>query len=189
MVGNCAISFFFESSVKYFSASFCVCITSPLCFVTVQTNWTKPSVLMEEVKANKCSCLHIQESHSPPVQELIMEKIFFFFLCPVTRLLSISFSWVRFFFSLCVVGKKVQVLSGHKDWISCCSVSSDCSMIASVGRFDRVSYIIVKVCFIFKAKPGIATQKQKHLHYWRTYIFVLFMCCFYVFIDFLSMCI
>ncbi|KAM8886711.1 WD repeat and SOCS box-containing protein 2 isoform 2-T2 [Spinachia spinachia] len=34
--------------------------------------------------------------------------------------------------------KKVQVLSGHKDWISCCSVSSDCSMIASVGRFDRV---------------------------------------------------
>ncbi|XP_043965512.1 WD repeat and SOCS box-containing protein 2 isoform X2 [Gambusia affinis] len=35
-------------------------------------------------------------------------------------------------------GKKVQVLSGHKDWISCCSVSSDCSMIASVGRFDRM---------------------------------------------------
>ncbi|XP_068167337.1 WD repeat and SOCS box-containing protein 2 [Antennarius striatus] len=35
-------------------------------------------------------------------------------------------------------GKRVQVLSGHKDWISCCSVSSDCSMIASVGRFDRM---------------------------------------------------
>lgn len=35
-------------------------------------------------------------------------------------------------------GKKVQVLHGHKDWISCCSVSSDCSMIASVGRFDRM---------------------------------------------------
>ncbi|XP_075960689.1 WD repeat and SOCS box-containing protein 2 [Anarhichas minor] len=35
-------------------------------------------------------------------------------------------------------GKKVQVLSGHKDWISCCCVSSDCSMIASVGRFDRM---------------------------------------------------
>uniref|UniRef100_A0A3B3XCB1 Uncharacterized protein n=1 Tax=Poecilia mexicana TaxID=48701 RepID=A0A3B3XCB1_9TELE len=35
-------------------------------------------------------------------------------------------------------GKKVQVLSGHKDWISCCSVSPDCSMIASVGRFDRM---------------------------------------------------
>lgn len=32
----------------------------------------------------------------------------------------------------------MQVLSGHKDWISCCSVSPDCSMIASVGRFDRV---------------------------------------------------
>uniref|UniRef100_A0A3Q3VPY6 SOCS box domain-containing protein n=1 Tax=Mola mola TaxID=94237 RepID=A0A3Q3VPY6_MOLML len=30
-------------------------------------------------------------------------------------------------------GKKVQVLSGHKDWISCCSVSSDCSMIASMA--------------------------------------------------------
>ncbi|XP_075881922.1 WD repeat and SOCS box-containing protein 2 isoform X1 [Nelusetta ayraudi] len=35
-------------------------------------------------------------------------------------------------------GKRVQVLSGHKDWISCCSVSPDCSMIASVGRFDRM---------------------------------------------------
>lgn len=35
-------------------------------------------------------------------------------------------------------GKKVQVLSGHKDWVSCCCVSSDCSMIASVGRFDRM---------------------------------------------------
>ncbi|XP_037832526.1 WD repeat and SOCS box-containing protein 2 isoform X2 [Kryptolebias marmoratus] len=35
-------------------------------------------------------------------------------------------------------GKKVQVLSGHKDWISSCCVSSDCSMIASVGRFDRM---------------------------------------------------
>ncbi|MEQ2188610.1 hypothetical protein GOODEAATRI_016848, partial [Goodea atripinnis] len=37
-----------------------------------------------------------------------------------------------------LTGKKVQVLSGHKDWISCCCVSSDCSMIASVGRFDRM---------------------------------------------------
>ncbi|KAJ4941932.1 hypothetical protein JOQ06_011804 [Pogonophryne albipinna] len=35
-------------------------------------------------------------------------------------------------------GKTVQVLSGHKDWISSCCVSSDCSMIASVGRFDRM---------------------------------------------------
>ncbi|XP_061672404.1 WD repeat and SOCS box-containing protein 2 [Syngnathoides biaculeatus] len=35
-------------------------------------------------------------------------------------------------------GKKVQVLSGHKDWISCCCVSSDCSMMATVGRFDRM---------------------------------------------------
>uniref|UniRef100_A0A3P9D3D3 WD repeat and SOCS box containing 2 n=1 Tax=Maylandia zebra TaxID=106582 RepID=A0A3P9D3D3_9CICH len=35
-------------------------------------------------------------------------------------------------------GKKVQVLYGHKDWISSCCVSSDCSMIASVGRFDRM---------------------------------------------------
>uniref|UniRef100_A0A3B5M0U5 WD repeat and SOCS box containing 2 n=1 Tax=Xiphophorus couchianus TaxID=32473 RepID=A0A3B5M0U5_9TELE len=43
-------------------------------------------------------------------------------------------------------GKKVQVLSGHKDWISCCSVSSDCSMIASVGRFDRVSNFFLHIC-------------------------------------------
>ncbi|XP_061759119.1 WD repeat and SOCS box-containing protein 2 [Nerophis ophidion] len=35
-------------------------------------------------------------------------------------------------------GKKVHVLLGHKDWISCCSVSPDCSMIATVGRFDRM---------------------------------------------------
>ncbi|KAM3868480.1 WD repeat and SOCS box-containing protein 2 [Diretmus argenteus] len=35
-------------------------------------------------------------------------------------------------------GKKVQVLSGHKDWVSCCCISPDCSMIASVGRFDRM---------------------------------------------------
>ncbi|KAG7263612.1 hypothetical protein CRUP_026585 [Coryphaenoides rupestris] len=33
---------------------------------------------------------------------------------------------------------KVQALSGHKDWISCCCVSPDCSMVASVGRFDRM---------------------------------------------------
>lgn len=48
-------------------------------------------------------------------------------------------------------GKTVQVLSGHKDWISSCCVSSDCSMIASVGRFDRMvclwslrSYIFIR---------------------------------------------
>ncbi|XP_054628431.1 WD repeat and SOCS box-containing protein 2 isoform X1 [Dunckerocampus dactyliophorus] len=35
-------------------------------------------------------------------------------------------------------GKQVQVLSGHKDWISCCCVSPDCSMMATVGRFDRM---------------------------------------------------
>ncbi|XP_026198576.1 WD repeat and SOCS box-containing protein 2 isoform X2 [Anabas testudineus] len=35
-------------------------------------------------------------------------------------------------------GKKVQVLSGHKDWISCCAVSPDCSMVASVGQYDRM---------------------------------------------------
>uniref|UniRef100_A0A3Q0SVN0 WD repeat and SOCS box containing 2 n=1 Tax=Amphilophus citrinellus TaxID=61819 RepID=A0A3Q0SVN0_AMPCI len=35
-------------------------------------------------------------------------------------------------------GMSVQVLYGHKDWISSCCVSSDCSMIASVGRFDRM---------------------------------------------------
>ncbi|XP_064829017.1 WD repeat and SOCS box-containing protein 2 [Oncorhynchus masou masou] len=34
--------------------------------------------------------------------------------------------------------KEPHVLSGHKDWVSCCSVSPDCSMIASVGRFDRM---------------------------------------------------
>lgn len=43
-------------------------------------------------------------------------------------------------FSLPSIGEKEpHVLSGHKDWVSCCSVSPDCSMIASVGRFDRVS--------------------------------------------------
>ncbi|XP_051924988.1 WD repeat and SOCS box-containing protein 2 [Hippocampus zosterae] len=39
---------------------------------------------------------------------------------------------------LALKGKKVHVLSGHKDWISCCCVSSDCSMMATVGRFDRM---------------------------------------------------
>uniref|UniRef100_A0AAY5KMV2 SOCS box domain-containing protein n=1 Tax=Esox lucius TaxID=8010 RepID=A0AAY5KMV2_ESOLU len=34
--------------------------------------------------------------------------------------------------------KESHVLTGHKDWISCCSISPDCSMIASVGRFDRM---------------------------------------------------
>ncbi|XP_020561355.1 WD repeat and SOCS box-containing protein 2 isoform X3 [Oryzias latipes] len=37
-----------------------------------------------------------------------------------------------------LTGKKVQVLSGHKDWINSCCVSPDCSMMASVGRFDRM---------------------------------------------------
>lgn len=49
--------------------------------------------------------------------------------------------WYRYMFLSCAVGKRAQVLSGHKDWISCCSVSPDCSMIASVGRFDRVSLL------------------------------------------------
>ncbi|CAB1320167.1 unnamed protein product [Coregonus sp. 'balchen'] len=30
--------------------------------------------------------------------------------------------------------KEPHVLTGHKDWVSCCSVSPDCSMIASIGR-------------------------------------------------------
>lgn len=61
----------------------------------------------------------------------------------MTRRSASSVGEIQLFFFLfgltCAAGKRVQVLSGHKDWISCCSVSPDCSMIASVGRFDRVS--------------------------------------------------
>lgn len=60
------------------------------------------------------------------------------------RLCSLSSTFTSMFF-LSVLGKKVQVLYGHKDWISSCCVSSDCSMIASVGRFDRVRCFIAKV--------------------------------------------
>ncbi|XP_046907953.1 WD repeat and SOCS box-containing protein 2 [Hypomesus transpacificus] len=53
-------------------------------------------------------------------------------------------------------GKKAHVLSGHKDWISSCCVSPDCSMIASVGRFDRMvclwslrSYTFIRTLSVF----------------------------------------
>uniref|UniRef100_A0A1A8C8N5 WD repeat and SOCS box-containing 2 n=1 Tax=Nothobranchius kadleci TaxID=1051664 RepID=A0A1A8C8N5_NOTKA len=57
-------------------------------------------------------------------------------------------------------GKKVQVLSGHKDWISCCSVSSDCSMIASVGRFDRMVCLWSLRSYTFIRNLMGANQKQ-----------------------------
>lgn len=60
-------------------------------------------------------------------------------ICIQWCLCSLGHSQYDSIWFLSAEGKRVQVLSGHKDWISCCSVSSDCSMIASVGRFDRVS--------------------------------------------------
>ncbi|XP_034026773.1 WD repeat and SOCS box-containing protein 2 [Thalassophryne amazonica] len=60
-------------------------------------------------------------------------------------------------------GKLVQVLSGHKDWISCCCVSPDCSMIASVGRFDRMVCLwsLRSYTFIRTLKGG--SQKTLYL--------------------------
>ncbi|KAM8866792.1 WD repeat and SOCS box-containing protein 2 isoform 1-T1 [Synchiropus picturatus] len=60
-------------------------------------------------------------------------------------------------------GKKVQVLSGHKDWISCCAVSSDCSMIASVGRFDRMVCLWSLRSYTFIRNLTGLTQKTLHL--------------------------
>ncbi|XP_067426502.1 WD repeat and SOCS box-containing protein 2 [Thunnus thynnus] len=60
-------------------------------------------------------------------------------------------------------GKKVQVLSGHKDWISCCSVSSDCSMIASVGRFDRMVCLWSLRSYIFIRNLTGGTHKTLYL--------------------------
>ncbi|XP_028270791.1 WD repeat and SOCS box-containing protein 2 [Parambassis ranga] len=60
-------------------------------------------------------------------------------------------------------GKKVQVLSGHKDWISCCSVSSDCSMIASVGRFDRMVCLWSLRSYKFIRNLTGGTQKTLYL--------------------------
>ncbi|XP_041643961.1 WD repeat and SOCS box-containing protein 2 [Cheilinus undulatus] len=60
-------------------------------------------------------------------------------------------------------GKKVQVLSGHKDWISCCSVSSDCSMIASVGRFDRMVCLWSLRSYTFMRNLSGGIQKSLYL--------------------------
>lgn len=60
-------------------------------------------------------------------------------------------------------GKKVQVLSGHKDWISCCSVSSDCSMIASVGRFDRMVCLWSLRSYTFMRNLTGGTHKTLYL--------------------------
>uniref|UniRef100_A0A8C6TQ63 WD repeat and SOCS box containing 2 n=1 Tax=Neogobius melanostomus TaxID=47308 RepID=A0A8C6TQ63_9GOBI len=60
-------------------------------------------------------------------------------------------------------GKKVQVLSGHKDWVSSCCVSSDCSMIASVGRFDRMVCLWSLRSYTFIRKLSGGTQKTLYL--------------------------
>lgn len=60
-------------------------------------------------------------------------------------------------------GKKVHVLSGHKDWISCCSVSSDCSMIASVGRFDRMVCLWSLRSYTFMRNLTGGTHKTLYL--------------------------
>ncbi|XP_020492273.1 WD repeat and SOCS box-containing protein 2 [Labrus bergylta] len=60
-------------------------------------------------------------------------------------------------------GKKVHVLSGHKDWISCCSVSSDCSMIASVGRFDRMVCLWSLRSYTFMRNLTGGTHKSLYL--------------------------
>uniref|UniRef100_A0A3Q1HIR2 SOCS box domain-containing protein n=1 Tax=Anabas testudineus TaxID=64144 RepID=A0A3Q1HIR2_ANATE len=56
-------------------------------------------------------------------------------------------------------GKKVQVLSGHKDWVSCCAVSPDCSMVASVGRFDRMVCLWSLRSYTFIRNLNGGTQK------------------------------
>ncbi|XP_068616926.1 WD repeat and SOCS box-containing protein 2 [Brachionichthys hirsutus] len=60
-------------------------------------------------------------------------------------------------------GKRVQVLSGHKDWISCCSVSPDCSMIASVGRFDRMVCLWSLRSYTFMRSLTVGTWKTLYL--------------------------
>lgn len=100
---------------------------------------------MEEVKANKCSCTHTGVFWYPVMSD-------------VACLILLSKT-----FNLPIVGKKVQVLSGHKDWISCCSVSSDCSMIASVGRFDRVSYVTVDNVDLFSWQSQILQHRNTNI--------------------------
>ncbi|KAM3611920.1 uncharacterized protein V6R79_025887 [Siganus canaliculatus] len=60
-------------------------------------------------------------------------------------------------------GKRVQVLTGHKDWISCCSVSPDCSMIASVGRFDRMVCLWSLRSYTFMRNLTGGTHKTLYL--------------------------
>ncbi|XP_056138728.1 WD repeat and SOCS box-containing protein 2 isoform X2 [Lampris incognitus] len=60
-------------------------------------------------------------------------------------------------------GKKVQVLSGHKDWVSCCCISPDCSMIASVGRFDRMVCLWSLRSFTFIRNLTGGAQKTFYL--------------------------
>lgn len=60
-------------------------------------------------------------------------------------------------------GKTVHVLSGHKDWVSCCCVSSDCSMIASVGRFDRMVSLWSLRSYTFIRNLSGGAQKTLYL--------------------------
>lgn len=57
--------------------------------------------------------------------------------------LSRSEGW----FSLCssLAGKQIQVLSGHLQWVYCCSISPDCSMLCSAAGEKSVSIQCVNV--------------------------------------------
>ena len=41
--------------------------------------------------------------------------------------------------SISLTGKQIQVLSGHLQWVYCCSISPDCSMLCSAAGEKSVS--------------------------------------------------
>lgn len=53
-----------------------------------------------------------------------------FFRLPALRLTVCSIS---------LTGKQIQVLSGHLQWVYCCSISPDCSMLCSAAGEKSVS--------------------------------------------------
>jgi len=154
---------FFFHVCLYLCVFTCVCLHVDSHYFTLSRRrtsrylfWLFPFFVMFKMNLRLLLLLFI-----PPQLEFVEPCIY---VCSVPFPVEDLMMWRFWWWTVCLSsGKKVQVLSGHKDWISCCCVSSDCSMIASVGRFDRVSVCVcvsfVECCFRIEGQsPTFKTE-------------------------------
>lgn len=71
-----------------------------------------------------------------------------------------------------LAGKQIQVLSGHLQWVYCCSISPDCSMLCSAAGEKSVSLQHACVCVRVRAhvrmhvlshSPSASVSQQRWL--------------------------